>query len=162
MVTLVKSRNNSAKVEGVAKLKRSCSFGINVTFMDDAAPNSIVAAPSINAVPLPVTLPWNVMFAPFAHSNPEFSRLLSMTSPPLPVASSVPELTIVFAPVSISSELVPVAMIMPSLTRIICPAPNCPAPEIVLSTFVSVTSETVPLMTSPCYRAESPARGPRA
>ena len=47
-----------------------------------------MATPSINAVPLPVTLPFRVMFAPCAHNSPEFSTLLLMTSPPLVASSS--------------------------------------------------------------------------
>ena len=39
---------------------------------------------------------------------------------------------------------IPVAMIVPSLMSVITPSPRCPAPVIVLSTFVSVTSEAVP------------------
>ena len=101
---------------------------------------------------------------PFAHRQSgiiEIAMSLWMTSPPLPVASSVPELTIVFAPVSISSALVPVAMIVPLLTRVISPSPRCPAPEIVLSTLVSVTSETVPVITFSLLSDRSTGRRPQ-
>ena len=118
-----------------------------VVLADDAAPNSSVAAPSIFAVPLPLTLPFTARLPPFAHSSPEFATSLCTASPPAPVASSVPELTTVFVPVSISSALVPLAMMVPSLTSAICPAPSWPAPEMVLSTLVRVASPVPPKMT---------------
>ena len=136
----LKSKESWSTIVPVAAASR-------VTLADEAAPKSSVAVPSSKAVPVPVTAPLAVMLPPCAQSRPELSTSLLMTSPPLPVASSVPELVIAFAPVSMTSAFVPVAMIVPSLTSAIWPAPSWPAPEIVLSTLVSVTLSSVPEIT---------------
>src|SRR5262249_22525298 len=117
-----------------------------VMSIDDAAPNPSVAAPSITAVPGPVTAPLIVMLPPWAQINPEFATSLFTISPPIPVASSVPVLVTTFAPVSMTRAWRPVATIVPSLTSVICPTPSWPAPEMVLSTLVSVTLGAVPEM----------------
>ena len=87
------------------------------------------------------------MLPPSANRLPELETAPAMPSPPLPVASRAPALTKMLAPVSISSALTPVAMIVPSLTRFSTPWPSWPAPEMVLSILVRVTSEAVPAMT---------------
>src|SRR5262245_41042014 len=113
---------------------------------DDASPNPSVAVPSIIALPEPVTAPLIVMFPPWAQINPQFATSLFTISPPLPVASSVPALVTTLVPVSMTRAWRPVATMVLSLTSVICPAPSWPAPEIVLSTLVSVTLGMVPEM----------------
>ena len=78
----------------------------------------------VTADPDPLTLPWTVTLPPFAQMEPEFTTSLSMINPPLPVASSVPEFVIGFAPVSTMSGCVPLASIVPSLIKGNCPLPR--------------------------------------
>ena len=71
-----------------------------VTLSADAAPYSRIEEPEIVAFPLPVTAPLTVTSLLFAHKLPELSTALLTISPPLPVASSVPELEMTLLPVS--------------------------------------------------------------
>ncbi|MNN03985.1 hypothetical protein D3C81_1166990 [compost metagenome] len=84
------------------------------------------------------------MLPSFAHRLPLLMSALSITKPPLPLACSTPVLMTALLPVSITSALTPLARIWLELTSIICPAPNWPAPEMVLSALVSTVSALPP------------------
>ncbi|MNY04500.1 hypothetical protein D3C86_1371800 [compost metagenome] len=88
-----------------------------------------------------------VILPSFAHRLPLLTSALSITNPPLPLACSTPVLVTALLPVSITSALTPLARIRPELTSIICPAPNWPAPEMVLSALVSTVSALPPKIT---------------
>ena len=61
--------------------------------------------PEIRAEPLPLTSPSSVTLPPLAHSRPSLATSLCTTRPPLPVASSVPVLTMVLPPVSMTERV---------------------------------------------------------
>ena len=114
------------------KLDESSSFRVpsppsaKVVFAEEAAPNSSVAVPLIVASPSPVTSPWTVISPSFAHRWPELSTPLSMISPPLPVASSVPELVMMLLPVSMTSALLPVGENRPFVDECHLPGAQLP------------------------------------
>ena len=101
-----------------------------LTLASDAAANSMLLPSPISAAPPPVTA-------------------LSTTSPPAPLACSMPVLTIAFAPVSMTSAFAPVAAMTPSLCKVRRPCPICPAPETRLSTLSSTALGSPPNTTFP-------------
>ena len=85
-----------------------------------------------------------VALVPTASMVLELVTLLSMTRPPVEVASRMPELMIACAPVSIVSASPLLALTVPLLTRVRLALAIAPAPEIVLLMLVSVAG--VPLL----------------
>src|ERR1700758_5469923 len=71
-----------------------------------------------------------------------------MTTPPLPVAATVPALVMVLAPVAKMSGTVPLPSMSASalLTNVRCASPTVPAPEMMLLSLTNVA--LVPLLTT--------------